>query len=245
MIDYSDLQTRIATILQYGQEMNLEGHAAAALNELKGNRDETALGAAAVDANTLATPVPLVFFAGPLSFARYVEETHLMLHTGDSSEMFYGSNFDAAMGYLVVAICEENGVNLDDDDGYCLKATSKEICEYNLTRINAVVPTDLDETIRRMKREILDDVRTGRMPVQVQAFSELHNHVDANEYGGFCIDEQADAMVAKFGGRDEHEGMPQGMLDYINAAQESIDKWIVEGGITAANAPKESTPRPS
>ena len=39
----------------------------------------------------------------------------------------------------------------------------------------------------------------------------------------------ADALIAHFGGRDGHGGMPQGMLDYINAAQEAIDKWLKNG----------------
>ena len=41
-------------------------------------------------------------------------------------------------------------------------------------------------------------------------------------------------MIVKFDGRDADGGMPQGMLDYINAAQDAIHKWIVEGGIVAA-----------
>lgn len=224
----NDLQNRIATILQYGVALNLEGHAAAALEEIKCHLDE--LASVGVDTKRLAKPVAAKFFPGLLSFAQYVEQTHLMLHTGDSAETFYGSHCDAALGYLVVALCAENGVDLDD----CLRATAKEICEYNLARIKAVVPTELDETIHRMKREILHDVRAGRVPQAVQSFGALHDHVDANEYGGFCIDELADALIAKFGGRDADEGMPQGMLDYINAAQDAIHKWIAEGGIVAA-----------
>jgi hypothetical protein len=41
------------------------------------------------------------------------------------------------------------------------------------------------------------DVRAGRVPQEVQSFGHLHDHVDANEYGGFCIDDLADAMIVK------------------------------------------------
>ena len=92
--------------------------------------------------------------------------------------------------------------------------------------------SDLTSTIARMKLEIIADVLDGRVPAPVGNFGDLHDHVDANEYGGFCEDDLADAMIKEFGGRDEHEGMPQGMLDFINEAQASIDSWIRSGGLT-------------
>lgn len=91
--------------------------------------------------------------------------------------------------------------------------------------------SDINVTLARMKREIIEDVVAGKVPATVKSFGDLHNNVDANEYGGFCEDELADSMIAEFGGRDEHEGMPQGMLDFINDAQKRIDEWITEGGI--------------
>lgn len=91
------------------------------------------------------------------------------------------------------------------------------------------IPT-LEQTIERMKAEILADIAGGRFLGEViTCFADLNDHVDANEYGGFCEDQFADALIAHFGGRDAHEGMPQGMLDYINAAQTAIDDWIVDG----------------
>lgn len=236
------IQNRIATILQYGQAMGLEGYAAGALEEIKCNLSE--LESAGVDVGTLIQPVAPVFFPSLLSFARYIEETHLMLHKADAAESFHGCACDASLGALAFALCEDNGVDLEDDDGYCLKATAQEICEYNIGRINNFVPTDLDATVERMKREIAQDVRAARVPSDVASFGDLHNHVDANEYGGFCIDEVADAMIAQFGGRDEHEGMPQKMMDYINAAHERIQEWIVAGGIAAVDRPKIAASQP-
>ena len=37
--------------------------------------------------------------------------------------------------------------------------------------------------------EILQDMREGRIPTSVRTFSELHDYVDANEYGGTVADD--------------------------------------------------------
>ena len=86
------------------------------------------------------------------------------------------------------------------------------------------IPT-LEETVNRMKAEIMFDMDHGEVPRTVKSFGELHDYVDANCYGGFCH-AIADRMIEHFGGRDSDEGMPQGMLDYINAAQDAIDAWL-------------------
>ena len=87
----------------------------------------------------------------------------------------------------------------------------------------------LEQTIARMKAEILSDMAAGRVPKTVATFGALHDYVDANEYGGFCEDEMFDALIEQFGGRDEHEGMPQGMLDFFNSSQDTIDTWLRAG----------------
>lgn len=90
----------------------------------------------------------------------------------------------------------------------------------------------LEETVALMKDEIEHDVVCGFVPVQVTSFGDLHDYVDANEYGGFCDDKFSDELIAHFGGRDPvNEGMPDGMLDYINAAQTRIDAWLSAGGL--------------
>lgn len=92
--------------------------------------------------------------------------------------------------------------------------------------------TQLEVTVFRMKEEILSDVRELKVPVDVKSFSELHDYVDANEYGGFCEDDGiTDSLIAQYGGRDEDEGMPQGVLDFMNAAQSTISVWIADGGL--------------
>lgn len=71
----------------------------------------------------------------------------------------------------------------------------------------------IDESIERIKREIIDDIKAGRVPADCPSFSALHDYVDANCYGGFCDD---------FGGLTAAA---------LNEAQNSIDHWIKEGGI--------------
>lgn len=90
----------------------------------------------------------------------------------------------------------------------------------------------LDDTIDRMKREIRADVANETVPASVPSFGDLNDYVDANCYGGLCEDEMFDSLIDHFGGRDIHEGMPQGMFDYINDAQTAIDKWIKQGNLT-------------
>lgn len=38
------------------------------------------------------------------------------------------------------------------------------------------------------KNEIIADVLIGVLPLDISSFSDLHDHVDANEYCGFCAD---------------------------------------------------------
>jgi hypothetical protein len=84
-------------------------------------------------------------------------------------------------------------------------------------------------TMARMKTEILADIRMELVPYYVSKFSELHDHVDANEYGGFCEDLYGDVLMSLFGPRDEHEGMPEAYVDFMNHCQCEIDFWLRSG----------------
>lgn len=91
------------------------------------------------------------------------------------------------------------------------------------------------ETVARMKAEILEDMQpTGpigmRMPADIASFSDLHDYVDANEYGGMCEDALNDAFCSFFGGRDEHEGMPDAYITFFDECQGEIDEWLKNGG---------------
>lgn len=79
------------------------------------------------------------------------------------------------------------------------------------------IPVSQDEAIGAAvadaKREILEDVRDGRVPADVPTFSALHDYVDANEYGGLTEDRAAWS------------------LSTVAAVQDELDRWIVRGGV--------------
>lgn len=78
---------------------------------------------------------------------------------------------------------------------------------------------DLDLAIKRAKTEILNDIETGRVPATVTRFAELHDHVDANEYGGLCErDVDIDSLVG-FG----------------NELQRQVDLWLRAGRPDSTN----------
>ncbi len=84
----------------------------------------------------------------------------------------------------------------------------------------------LDELVSAMKAEILDLMKDGTIPNQVNTFGELHDYCDANCLGRLCTDTVFDGLVEQFGGRDEHEGIPDGMHSLINEAQNTIQVWL-------------------
>lgn len=90
----------------------------------------------------------------------------------------------------------------------------------------------LFEVIEQMKNEIKADVVFNAVPASVTSFSQLHDYVDANCYGGFCDDDGImDELIALHGGRDEHEGIPDAALAFMNAAQDAINTWLGTGAL--------------
>lgn len=73
---------------------------------------------------------------------------------------------------------------------------------------------NLQETIELGKREIQNDIDAGTVPPTVQSFSELHDYVDANYYGG--------AFEQPFDGSDE-------ACHFWNQVQTALDEWIKKG----------------
>lgn len=88
---------------------------------------------------------------------------------------------------------------------------------------------DLNDTVLRMKREILEDVAMGRVPVTVKTFAKLHDHVDANTYGGFCDDKGRSEIEAAFAGAVEDGTISDGLMNFSNAAQDAVHAWISSG----------------
>ena len=84
----------------------------------------------------------------------------------------------------------------------------------------------IEHAIERSKAEILYDMSTGVVPPTVCRFYQLHDYVDANEYGGlcsdawFCLPEHADdATVEANGGWLRH-------FSESVAVQDAIDQWL-------------------
>jgi len=86
----------------------------------------------------------------------------------------------------------------------------------------------LQDAIARGKREILSDIVQGRVPSDVSSFGQLHDYVDANEYGGLCD------TYANEG--DPTDSMSDEWIAFGNAVQDALNAWIVAGWMFDASA---------
>ena len=68
----------------------------------------------------------------------------------------------------------------------------------------------LEFIFSQAKEEILFDIITKIVPSNITSFSELHNFVDANYYGGFC----------------DKNYKPSKDFKIENRVQDKLDKWI-------------------
>lgn len=91
-----------------------------------------------------------------------------------------------------------------------------------------LVAMSKDELVAAIKAEVTNLMADGIVPRTVKSYSELHDYCDANCLGGLCKDDVCDPLILKYGGRDTDEGMPQGLLDLISAAQKEIGNWLAE-----------------
>lgn len=64
------------------------------------------------------------------------------------------------------------------------------------------------DLIERAKDEIVADYQAGIIPDTISRFSELHDFVDANYYGGFCDDNATTDY------------------DLIARVQSAVNKWL-------------------
>lgn len=98
-----------------------------------------------------------------------------------------------------------------------------------------LTPTELAE---KMKTEILSDVENGIVPATVASFSELHDYVDANLYGGTeALLDEIDAVAPD---TDEgHSNALAALCDLANPAMDAVDAWIKAGGIASARAVRD------
>lgn len=84
-------------------------------------------------------------------------------------------------------------------------------------RVNEAIAT----TVRRAKREILADMAIYVVPYTVTSFGQLHDYVDANEYGGLCDPSFEFADVI-------NPDTPEGIAN-ANQVQEILDEWLFNG----------------
>ena len=85
--------------------------------------------------------------------------------------------------------------------------------------------TIIEYAIERSKAEILEDIAHGPVPNTVSRFSELHDYVDANMYGGFCDEPSQTANGGNY-------WWPEGLrIDEANAVQDAINAWLQRGRI--------------
>jgi hypothetical protein len=87
------------------------------------------------------------------------------------------------------------------------------------------------ETVAQAKQEILADVRSGRLPRDAHSFSDLHDFVDANEYGGLCDPRTVEDLINHLGGYDADGNPPSAWITYANTVQAELDAWLKRGGV--------------
>ena len=68
------------------------------------------------------------------------------------------------------------------------------------------------------------DVARGVIPANVKSFNELHDHVDANEYGG-------SGFLSHLLAPDDLLAEPL-LLGILNEIQVAVDVWIKEGDLS-------------
>lgn len=136
--------------------------------------------------------------------------------------------------YLIVCSLNQDTIGLTWADGVTMNGKAEDFY---------ITGPDLQATIQRMKSEILADIAAGLVPASVASFSELHDYVDANEYGGFCDDEAMTTILELQNERDslDEEALRNwpkaGELDELdetytrlaNDAQNAINAWIASG----------------
>ena len=67
-----------------------------------------------------------------------------------------------------------------------------------------------------MKLEVLQDIQAGILPEDISSFDDLHDYVDANEYGGFT---------------DKNSPNSRLPIEDMNRVQEAIHQWFQAANI--------------
>jgi len=120
-----------------------------------------------------------------------------------------------------------------DDDSYRALLTDSEALLQQLTprRTAAEWQEEVAATVARAKLEILADIAAGRVPASVRTFSELHDYVDANEYGGLCEDDSTFTERYREGECKPSDvgSMTEATMHAANRVQDLVSEWLEAG----------------
>lgn len=105
----------------------------------------------------------------------------------------------------------------------------------------------LDGLVLRAKAQIALDALNGTFsprPAEnktgkISCYSDLHDYVDANYYGGAFEEHTMNALTGFLGFAAQPEGEPtfgseaeqEVVYQFLNLMQEEVDRWIREGGL--------------
>jgi hypothetical protein len=81
-----------------------------------------------------------------------------------------------------------------------------------------ITEEDIQAAVDRSKGEIRADIASGLVPATVRSFSDLHDYVDANEYGGLT--------ETPF-----YDNSEDNWIEAANKVQDIVDTWL-RGGMT-------------
>lgn len=93
----------------------------------------------------------------------------------------------------------------------------------------------ISAAIERSKEEILADQALGQFAYRseqkngvIRTFSDLHDYVDANEYGGLC---DADTYPEFWDNEITDTQTSDLNIASASAVQDGVDEWIRNGGL--------------
>jgi hypothetical protein len=89
------------------------------------------------------------------------------------------------------------------------------------------------EVVARAIGEMKDDIEDGVLPRSVASFAELHDHVDANGYGGaFDFDVlSGEACHGLAPDTPDHDALLERVWSFWNAVQHECDRLIRAGAL--------------
>jgi hypothetical protein len=97
------------------------------------------------------------------------------------------------------------------------------------TQAEGMSPTTPAEALPIVTRWAIDelqaDIAAGEVPGNVRTFAELHDHVDANKYGGAFDWDRAGLPLV---GDVDDTAYVQAHCDFWNAIQEGVNRWLQE-----------------